>query len=46
MASNRVVTYIDMNINSVEEYWNELIVPSAEEVSDRAVDAGALSCGY
>ena len=31
MASNRVVTYIDMNINSVEEYWNELIVPSAKK---------------
>ncbi|MCC8936880.1 hypothetical protein H8A99_10375 [Bradyrhizobium sp. Arg68] len=28
--SNRVVTYIDINLNSIEAYWSELIVPSAK----------------
>jgi hypothetical protein len=30
MPSNRVVTYIDINLNSVEQYWGGLIVPSAQ----------------
>jgi hypothetical protein len=29
--SNRVVTYIDINLNSVEEYWDALIVPSIQK---------------
>lgn len=29
--SNRVVTYIDMGLNSVAEYWDELIVPSVKK---------------
>ena len=31
MASNRVVTYIDINLNSVEAYWRELVVPNAKQ---------------
>jgi hypothetical protein len=30
MSSNRVVTYIDINLNSVEQYWNDLVFPSAQ----------------
>jgi hypothetical protein len=30
MTSNRVVTYVDINLNSVEQYWVELVVPSAQ----------------
>jgi hypothetical protein len=30
MASNRVVTYIDINLNSVEQYWGELVIPNAQ----------------
>jgi hypothetical protein len=30
MSSNRVVTYIDINLNSVEQYWGEIIVPSTQ----------------
>jgi hypothetical protein len=28
MSSNLVVTYIDMGLNSVEAYWNGLVVPN------------------
>ncbi|WP_025036208.1 hypothetical protein [Bradyrhizobium sp. DOA9] len=28
--SNRVVTYIDINLNSVEEYWGELVIPNVK----------------
>jgi hypothetical protein len=31
MASNRVVTYIDINLNSVEDYWAQLVVPDVKE---------------
>jgi hypothetical protein len=31
MPSNRVVTYIDIKLNSVEEYWSELVVPNVRE---------------
>ena len=31
MSSNRVVTYIDINLNSVETYWNDLIIPSVQD---------------
>jgi hypothetical protein len=31
MVSNRVVTYIDINLNSVEAYWGELVVPNAKQ---------------
>jgi len=31
MASNKVVTYIDINLNSVEAYWSELVVPNAKQ---------------
>lgn len=30
MSSNRVVTYIDFGLNSVNEYWAKLVVPSIE----------------
>jgi hypothetical protein len=30
VMSNRVVTYVDINLNSVEDYWNQLIVPDVE----------------
>jgi hypothetical protein len=30
MPSNRVVTYIDINLNSIEQYWGELVVPNAQ----------------
>ena len=30
MSSNRVVTYIDIGLNSVEEYWHGLIVPNVK----------------
>lgn len=29
--SNKVVTYIDMNLNSVAEYWAELVVPALND---------------
>jgi hypothetical protein len=35
--SNRVVTYIDINLNSVEEYWNALIVPSVKKFQTEPV---------
>ena len=28
MPSNRVVTYVDINLNSVEQYWDGLVVPN------------------
>jgi hypothetical protein len=28
MPSNKVVTYVDIGLNSVEEYWNALVVPN------------------
>ena len=31
LMSNRVVTYIDINLNSVEAYWDALIVPSVQK---------------
>jgi hypothetical protein len=31
MVSNRVVTYVDINLNSVEAYWGELVVPNAKQ---------------
>jgi hypothetical protein len=31
MASNKVVTYVDINLNSVEAYWGELVVPNAKQ---------------
>jgi hypothetical protein len=31
MSSNHVVTYIDMGLNSVEEYWGELIIQSVRK---------------
>src|SRR5258708_28288530 len=31
MASNKVVTYIDINLNSVEAYWGELVLPNAKQ---------------
>jgi hypothetical protein len=30
MTSNRVVTYIDMRLNSVDEYWSGIVVPSVQ----------------
>jgi hypothetical protein len=30
MPSNRVVTYIDMKLNSAEEYWSELLTPNVK----------------
>jgi hypothetical protein len=30
MSSNRVVTYIDFNLNSVEEYWGRLVVSDVQ----------------
>lgn len=30
MASNRVVTYIDIKLNSVQEYWGELVAPNVK----------------
>jgi hypothetical protein len=30
MPSNRVVTYIDFGLNSVDEYWSQLVVPSVQ----------------
>ena len=32
MTSNRTVTYIDMKLNSVEEYWKEIIIPAIQTV--------------
>jgi hypothetical protein len=47
MPSNRVVTYIDINLNSVEQYWTELVVPSAQTLqtdpSPRALFHAATS---
>jgi len=47
MSSNRVVTYIDINLNSIDEYWNELVVPSVRafrsEPSPRSVFQAAHS---
>src|SRR5579871_4915421 len=30
MPSNRVVTYTDFGINSVDEYWSKLVVPHVQ----------------
>src|ERR1035437_11119878 len=30
MSSNRVVTYIDFGLNSVDEYWGQLVVPNVQ----------------
>src|SRR5712671_4945607 len=30
MASNRVVTYIDINLNSVDAYWGEIVAPTVQ----------------
>lgn len=30
MPSNRVVTYIDIKLNSIEEYWSELVVANVK----------------
>jgi hypothetical protein len=47
MASNRGVTYIDINLNTVEEYWDQLIVPSISkfqaEPSTAALFGAALN---
>ena len=31
MLSNKTVTYVDIGLNSLEEYWAELVFPSAKE---------------
>jgi hypothetical protein len=31
MPSNRQVTYIDIRLNSIEEYWDNLVVPNVKE---------------
>lgn len=31
MSSNRSVTYIDIGLNSIAEYWSSIIVPSTQE---------------
>ena len=31
MPSNRVVTYIDMRLNSVEQYWSDMVAPDARK---------------
>jgi hypothetical protein len=31
MASNRTVTYVDINLNSIEEYWENLVGPSVQD---------------
>lgn len=31
MASNKVVTYIDLGLNSVATYWGGLVVPNAKQ---------------
>jgi hypothetical protein len=47
MSSNRVVTYIDMKLNSVDEYWGGIVVPSVRAFqsapSPGSVFSGALS---
>lgn len=30
MASNRVVTYMDIGMNSVEDYWAKIFVPNVK----------------
>jgi hypothetical protein len=30
MPSNRVVTYVDLGLNTVEEYWDAVIVPNVK----------------
>ena len=47
MASNRVVTYIDINLNSVDAYWGEIVAPTVQafrtEPSPRSVFHAAHS---
>jgi hypothetical protein len=46
MSSNRVVTYIDTGLNSVEEYWQQIVLPDVQEFraksSVRALFSAAL----
>src|ERR1700722_11133596 len=43
MSSNRVVTYIDLNINSVDEYWSQIIVPSVQTLRNTPSRATVFS---
>ena len=40
------VTYIDIGLNSIDEYWNELIVPSVQEFNAKPSATLALIAGY
>lgn len=31
MSANRTVTYVDMGLNSVAEYWSQLVVPNIQD---------------
>jgi hypothetical protein len=43
MTSNKAVTYIDMGLNSVEEYWNGVLVP---DVRAFQIDPSSRSLFY
>jgi hypothetical protein len=43
MSSNRVVTYIDFGLNSVAEYWSQLVVPTVRAFRTAPSAATAFS---
>jgi hypothetical protein len=44
--SNQVVTYIDMGLNSVDEYWQNIVVPGVQKFRDAATPSSVFHAAH